>query len=68
MPVTDFPTAKRIEPIFEIDGKLYRRVSASNGTKDPGAIRAKVTKADGSADVKWFVPAYVPKDEEQPAA
>jgi len=66
---TTFPSAIKVDPIFRIADKLYRKVSNADGQKDASAIRATtpVKKADGSEELKvnWFVPLEVPTTNEQ---
>jgi len=52
----DFPTAEKVSVVAKIDGKFYRKVTNSEGQRDPKAIRAKLANSNGEAEIKWFVP------------
>lgn len=60
--MNDFPTATPLN-CFKIDGKLYERVTQSEGTQRPDAIRARVKDK-----VAFFVPFKVAKSNEELAA
>lgn len=65
---TNFPTAEKIDPVFKIDGKLYRKILQSEALNNPTAIRALVPLAkrdnNGATNkVAWFVPLELPSTE-----
>lgn len=63
-----FPVATKREPVYQIDGALYQRVSHTVGQQDPSAIRAMVQAANGEHHVKWFAPFELPAPKEQQPA
>ena len=68
MASNSFPTAVKCEPIYTIDGALYRRVSHAEGQRDPNAIRAMLPAANGEHQVKWFAPFALPVVSEESAS
>jgi hypothetical protein len=54
--MSDFPTATPLK-IFDIGGSLYRRVTLSEGSKNPDAVRAIVGRTSRSeGQVAFFAP------------
>ena len=57
--MSDFPEAKPLN-VFTIGGKLYERVTQSEGTQRADSVRAKVKDK-----VVFFVPFQTTKSNEQ---
>jgi hypothetical protein len=59
-----FPLARRLSPVYLIQGALYVRHTSAAAMNDPNAIRAVAEGKDGVSRVAWFVAAIEAAPEE----
>ena len=65
----EFPEAKKISPVYQINGALYTRKTSGEAMGNPEAIRARVVGDDGVERVAWFTAALecAPDEDEDEA-